>query len=159
MRGNECYFAIRFPAMKKSATLPAAGLRLLLIDDNSMGLLARKVVLEEQGYQVTTCNRPQQALREFESAVFDIVVTDYRMPDMDGVELIAALRSVRPVPVVLLSSMVEVFGLNEANTGADAVVAKNNHEIANMLRAVNRLALKKPAGSQGSKRLTRKNVV
>ncbi len=145
--------------MRKPSTPPAAGLRLLLIDDNSRGLLARKVVLEEQGYRVTACTRPDQALREFEANAFDIVVTDYRMPDMNGVELTSALRAIRPVPVVLLSSMVEIVGLNEANTGADAVVAKNNHEIANMLRAVNRLALKKPAASQGAKRAARKKAV
>jgi hypothetical protein len=58
-----------------------------------------------------------------------------------------------------LSSMVEVVGLNEANTGADAVVSNNSHELPNMLRAVNRLALKRPPGSQGSKRVARKKAV
>jgi two-component system, OmpR family, phosphate regulon response regulator OmpR len=138
--------------MRKLSTSPAAGLRLLLVDDNSRGLSARKVVLQEQGFCVTACTGAEQAIREFESSTYDIVVTDYRMPDMDGVQLAAALRGIRPVPVVLLSSMVEIVGLNESNTGTQAVVAKNNHEIQNMLRAVNRLVLKKPAASQASKR-------
>lgn len=142
--------------MKKPPTPPAAGLRLLLIDDNSRGLSARRVIFQEEGYQVTACTRPDQALAEFAASTFDIVVTDYRMPDMNGVELITALRAIRPVSVVLLSSVAEVVGLNEANTGADAVVAKNSHEIGNMVRAVNRLALKKPAGSQTAKRARKK---
>lgn len=126
--------------MRKIATLPAAGLRLLLIDDNSRGLSARKLVLEEQGYSVTACSCPKEALARFETTQFDIVVTDYRMPNMNGVQLLAKLREIRVVPVVLMSGMVEVLGLNEANTGADAVVAKNANEIANMVRTVNRLA-------------------
>lgn len=142
--------------MKKSPTPPAAGLRLLLIGDNSRGLSARKLIFEGEGYQVTTCTRPDDALNECLSSTFDVVVTDYRMPDMDGVDLIAAIRAVRPVPIVILSSIVEVVGLNEANTGADAVVPKNCHEIGNMVRAVNRLALKKPAGSQAAKRTRKK---
>jgi CheY-like chemotaxis protein len=142
--------------MKKSPTPPAAGLRLLLIGDNSRGLSARKLIFQGEGYQVTTCTRPDQALAEFMSSAFHVVVTDYRMPDMNGVELIKAIRAIRPVPVVILSSMVEVVGLNEANTGADAVIPKNSHEIGNMVRAVNRLALKKPAGSQAAKRARKK---
>src|SRR5436190_12120181 len=128
--------------MRRAAKQPASGLNLLLIDDNSRGLLARKVVLAEQGYVVTSCNSPEEALEHFESNHFDIVVTDYRMPKMDGIQLIARFRAIRPVPIVLMSCMVEVLGLNESNTGADAVVAKNMHELPNMLRAVNRLALK-----------------
>ncbi|MDZ4799116.1 MAG: response regulator [Bryobacteraceae bacterium] len=142
--------------MKKPPTPPAAGLRLLLVDDNSIGLSARRVIFLGEGYQVTACTRPDQAIREFESSTFDVVVTDYRMPDMNGVELIAALRAIRPVPVVMLSSVAEVVGLTEANTGADAVVPKNSHEIGNMVRAVNRLALKKPVSSQAAKRARKK---
>lgn len=129
-----------------------------MIDDNSRGLLARKVVLEEQGYTVTSCGTPEEALEHFASQHFDIVVTDYRMPNIDGIQLISKFRAIRSVPVVLMSCMVEVLGLNESNTGADAVVAKNMHELPNMVRAVNRLALKpakKPASSQGARKPTR----
>ncbi len=136
---------------KASKSLPN-GLRLLLIDDNSRGLLARKVVLEEQGYTVVTSCRPEDAIEKFASEPFDLVVTDYRMPGMNGDELLRRLREIRHVPAVLISGMVEVLGLNEHNTGADAVVAKNVHELTNMVRAVERLSVRpvrKPAGSHG----------
>jgi len=134
---------------KASKSLPN-GLRLLLIDDNSCGLIARRVVLEEQGYSVVTSSRPEDAIEKFSSEPFDLVVTDYRMPGMNGDELLRRLREIRQVPAVLISGMVEVLGLNEHNTGADAVVAKNVHELTNMLRAVDRLAVRpvrKPAAS------------
>jgi CheY-like chemotaxis protein len=132
--------------------------RVLLIDDNRHGLLARRSVLEEQGCVVTTCDCPEKALTQFADVEFDLVVTDFRMPHMSGTELIRAIREQRPkVPVLLISGMVDVLGLNEQNTGADAVVAKNASEVSHMVRAVNRLlhrtaAPKKPVRSQIGRR-------
>ena len=98
----------------------------------------------------------------FTSELFDLVVTDYRMPGMNGAELIRKLREVRPAtPIVLLSGMVDVLGLNEENTGADAVVAKNAFEVSHMVRAVTRLLgrhtpLRKPVRSQAARSAARK---
>jgi len=138
---------------KTTDTASPSELRVLLIDDNLNGLLARKVVLEQEGFLVTTCNSPEEALRHFSAGPYDIVVTDYRMPRMNGVELIAEFRKLRAeVPIVLVSGMVDVLGLNETNTGANAVISKNATEVSHMVRAVNRLARKpapkKPASSQ-----------
>jgi CheY-like chemotaxis protein len=123
---------------------PAPAFRILLVDDNRNGLLARKSVLEEQGYTVTAFSTPADALEEFAANRYDLVVTDYRRPGMKGTELIACLREIAPaIPIVLISGMVDVLGLNEKNTGADAVIAKNSHEVQHITRAVNRLLLAK----------------
>jgi len=142
---------------KSSTPTPAAKLRILLVDDNKNGLLARKFVLEEAGYDVTAFQKSEEALAAFQACPFDILVTDYRMPHMTGTELLARVREIRDkVPVVLVSSVAEVLGLTEQNTGADAVVPKGPHEIQNLLRTVNRLASKimprKPAASQAARR-------
>jgi CheY-like chemotaxis protein len=146
---------------KSSEATPVAVPRVLLVDDSRNGLMARKSVLEAEGYTVTASNAPDEALALFNAAVFELVVTDYRMPGMNGAELIRAFRQVRPAtPIVLVSSMVDVLGLNEQNTGADAVVAKNASEVSHMVRAVNRLlkrhaAPRKPVRSQIGKRSVR----
>ena len=146
---------------KSSEATPVAVPRVLLIDDNRNGLMARKSVLEGEGYLVSTCDAPTDALALFTAEVFDLVVTDYRMPGMNGAELICALRELRPsTPIVLVSGMVDVLGLNEQNTGADAVVAKNASEVSHMVRAVNRLMKRhapprKPVRSQIVKRSVR----
>jgi CheY-like chemotaxis protein len=140
-----------------SAVAPAA--RILLVDDNRNGLKVRKTLLEEQGYVITIADCPEAGLHQFESHSFDMVITDYRMPKMDGVQLIAKIRALKPgIPVVLVSGVAEQLGLNEANTGADAVVAKTNNEPANLLRAVTRLLKKKPAASQTVTARKRKSV-
>ncbi len=86
---------------------------------------------------------------------FDVVVTDYKMPKMNGVELITRLRKQHPATaVILISGFTDTLGLNEANTGADVVMQKSNNEVRHLIRSVNRLLRKqqtppkKPTGSQ-----------
>jgi CheY-like chemotaxis protein len=133
-------------------SFPAAEANVLLVDDNRDGLLVRRALLEEQGFQVELARNGEEGLKLFESFSFDVVVTDYRMPVMSGTELIGHLRKRNPqVRVVLLSSLVEPLGLTEENTGADAVVAKNSSEPTHLLRSVRRLTagpMRKPPRSQ-----------
>ena len=126
--------------------------RILLVDDSKDGLLVRRTLLEEVGYTVHSAVNGEEGLKLFEAETFDVVVTDYHMPRMDGLELIVRIRELKPgMGVILVSGFVEPLGLNEANTGADAVIAKSASEPANLLRAVKRLlnrVTRKPPGSQ-----------
>lgn len=124
--------------------------RILLVDDNPHGLSARKSVLQELGATVVTCAGPSEALEMFEEKPFDLVVTDYKMPRMNGHELIARLRKLAPaVPVILISGFADSLGLNEDNTGADVVIMKSNNEVAHLVRNVSRLLRRrKPPQSQ-----------
>lgn len=117
---------------------------ILLVDDNQMGLRVRKVVLEELGYQVTALCCSVEAFQHFCAQRFDLVVTDYRMPKLDGIQLTARIRERAPgMPVILISGIAEPLGLDESNTGADAVVQKNSHEIPTLTRAITRLLSRK----------------
>lgn len=122
-----------------------------------MGLKARRAVLEEQGHTVETCLSPQEALEQCTAQQFDVVVTGYRMPHMDGIAFIRELRERHiGAPVILISGWTDTLGLNEATTGADAVIQKSAQEVAHLIRAVTRVARKgsprKPPRSQ--KRVT-----
>ena len=120
--------------------------RILIVDDNKMGLSARRSVLEAVGHTVTTAASGNEAIALFESGTaFDLVVTDYKMPKMDGVQLIAQLRDRSPsLPIILISGFADTLGLNEENTKADAVLQKNSSEVTQLMRAVSKL-LAKPA--------------
>lgn len=118
----------------------------LLVDDNKDGLLVRRALLEEQGFDVQTASDGQQGLKLFKALPFHVVVTDNRMPVMNGLELIREIRKEKPLtPIILLSGLVEPLGLNQENTGADAVIAKNNNEAAHLVRWVRRFATRMPA--------------
>ena len=68
------------------------------------------------------------------------------MPKVDGIEFIRMVRTTHPdIPIIMLSGFVEALGLNESNTGADAVVAKSANEVVHLVRAVSRLLRRKPA--------------
>ncbi|HEY7391700.1 MAG TPA: response regulator [Bryobacteraceae bacterium] len=127
----------------KNPSSPAP--KILLVDDNPDGLLVRTAVLEEAGFEVQTANGGHEGLECFCAHHFDVVVTDYRMPLMNGVELIARLRAVEAnARIILLSGFVEPLGLTEANTGADIVIAKSAHEVVHLVRSVRRLTAAPP---------------
>jgi len=124
-----------------------ANSHILLVDDNRDGLLVRRCLLEEVGYRVEIATNGEDGLKLFQSAPFDVVVTDYRMPRMDGAELIQRIRQLNPHTRIIL------LGLTEQVTGADVVIAKSSHEPVHLLswvkRLINRAAPRKPPGRQG----------
>jgi CheY-like chemotaxis protein len=127
--------------MSSQAPLPT---RILLVDGNPSGLAARKMVLEEQGHKVWVASSSSDAFDQFSSHKFDLVVTDHKMPRMDGLGLIKKIQSISPdTPIVLLSGFVDALGLNEYTTGASAVIQKSAHEVPHLVRAVARLLRRK----------------
>src|SRR5215471_13011593 len=88
--------------------------RILLVDDNSNGLKARKCVLEEHGHKITMARGGDEALDAFSRQKFELVITDYKMPPgMVGLELISRLREKNPdLPIILLSGFVDSLGLS-----------------------------------------------
>ena len=135
-------------SLMKNSPLPA---RILLVDDNRDGLLIRRSLLEEQGYSVEgRSRREEEGSSIYQASAFDVLVTDYRMPRMNGVDLIRRIRGIAAdARIVLLSGFVEPLGLTEANTSADAVIAKSASETAHLLRAV-ASAWSRPCQAQAS---------
>ncbi len=152
----------------KKSSAPAIQSKILLVDDNANGLKARKMVLEELGYGIVTAANGHDALERFAPQKFDLVVTDYKMPRMDGLELIVHLRQIEPeLLIILISGFVDPMGLNEENTKADAVIQKSANEVSHLSRAVARLLrqkssrqkpARKPAGAEPPLKARRKTV-
>jgi CheY-like chemotaxis protein len=140
--------------MKSSeSAYPLGAPNILLVDDNRNGLIVRRALLEEVGCQVRVANCGEEALRLLAAAAADIVVTDYRMPRMDGAELIRRIRKHDPnTRIILLSGFVDPLGLTEESTGADVVLAKSANEPVQLVRSVKRLvsrnAPRKPPSRQ-----------
>jgi|GEM_PF-579245 len=129
------------------AQVPAT---ILLVDDNRDGVIARCSVLEELGYTVVPASSGIEALRQLERQNFDLVITDYKMSPIDGLELIGQLRAKKFAnPIILLTGFAESLGLRPENTGADVVIQKSANEVATLVRHTKRLLSlpKKPAAS------------
>ena len=116
-----------------------------MVDDNRMGLVARQAVLEELGYRITALTAPAEALELAAREKFDLIITDYKMPVMDGIEFIRRVRKHAPAaPIIIISGFVDAYGLTEQTTGADMVIAKSANEVAHMVRGVKSLLRRPP---------------
>lgn len=130
----------------RSATQSDDSREILLVDDNQHGLVARRTLLEELGYSVTTATSGEDAFELFQNGKFDLIITDHKMPRMTGSDLIVKIRDLQPATrIIMLSGFVDALGLTEDTTGADMVIAKNAGEVGNLLRAVTRLLSRKIA--------------
>jgi len=85
-----------------ASTAPVA--RVLLVDDERSLLRALAKVLELAGNFVVTASEGRQAITLMQSSAFDVIVSDIRMPGMDGLSLLRAIRATDlDVPVVFLT--------------------------------------------------------
>lgn len=102
--------------------------RLLVVDDEELILSAVTRVLRRIGYVVAGHSDPVSALSQFEAdpAGFDAVITDFRMPEMTGLQLSERLVSAKPgVPILLVSGhTAEIDGELARQIGIDRVVSK-----------------------------------
>ncbi|GAC1454952.1 MAG: sigma-54 dependent transcriptional regulator [Gemmatimonadaceae bacterium] len=77
----------------------------LLVDDDPSFRRVVEYQLQEDGYRVFTAANTASALQQFQAEVIDVVLTDVRMPESDGVELLARLKLLQPdLPVVMLTA-------------------------------------------------------
>jgi DNA-binding NtrC family response regulator len=74
------------------------GKRILIVDDEVtiLSVLKRSLEKLEAGYIVSTATDSRSALAQLGEARFDLVVTDYKMAGMDGLELLQEVRSLQP---------------------------------------------------------------
>jgi len=104
---------------------PTARRRILVVDDEMIRDQIR-VVLELDGYEVETATDGVAALEALRDRPFHLLLTDLRMPDLDGQALLAAVRAERmPLGVVVLTGHGDTATALEAmKAGADDFVAK-----------------------------------
>jgi CheY-like chemotaxis protein len=136
--------------MKKDP-VPAA--RILLVDNNVRGLSARKMILAEHGYNISTALSGEEAWQVFQEQEFDVVVTDLRMGGMSGLELIKLIRGTESAArIIMLSGFIDCLGLTQEASGADELINKSNKEVPELLRAIRRLearpARRRPASQR-----------
>ena len=82
--------------------------RILVVDDEPMVASTVRLVLEMEGFEVCTVETAEEALAEFAPEKFDLVITDYKLPGMDGLRLAGQLRlTAERQPIILMSAYAE----------------------------------------------------
>ena len=106
---------------------------LLIVDDEESYRKVLKVIFEAEGYTVRTAAAGTNALAQLKTQPCDLIISDVRMPDMDGISLLTAARELFPdIGVVLMTAFGTIDTAREAfKLGADDFIQKpfNNEEL------------------------------
>jgi len=118
------------------------GVHVLVVEDEPLaaGQMAR--YLEAKGYRASTVGDGLAGLRVHRKDPADIVVTDLRMPHLDGYEFIRELRRDNPdLPIIVVTGHMRMEGGEEERTGA-AVVLKKPINLRELAQTVERMLKK-----------------
>src|SRR5207253_646241 len=106
---------------------------LLIADDEAGYRDVLKVIFEDKGHAVHTVKDGRSALAHLKTQPCDVVISDVRMPDMDGIEFLRAARAFYPeIGIVLMTAFGTIDTAREAfKLGADDFITKpfNNEEL------------------------------
>ena len=106
--------------MKFSKSNPAAEATIFVVDDEPMLLELAEVILKPLGCTVRTFRDPEVALKEFATDPPEVVITDYAMGRMTGMDLVRECRRLKPSQKMIL-----VSGTVDGQVFADAPVKPN----------------------------------
>jgi len=100
--------------------------RILVVDDEPFVCDAVKMMLTFDGHIVETASNGKEALAMFEVGKFDLVITDFAMPNMKGDELAATIKARSPKqPVVMITAYAEMLASSgNPLPGVDFVISK-----------------------------------
>ncbi len=92
------------------------GVKVLVVDDEAVIRRGLCRVMEGQGYQVEASESGYGAVEKLQKGPFSIVITDLKMPGMDGIEVLKAIKILQPdVPVIMIT------GYSTVNTAVEAM--------------------------------------
>lgn len=99
---------------------------ILIVDDEQSYRQLLSLVFEGDGHLIRTASNGREALELLHAEPSDIVISDVRMPDMDGIELLSAVRDTQPdLGVILMTAFASVETAREAfKLGADDFIQK-----------------------------------
>jgi two-component system KDP operon response regulator KdpE len=127
--------------------MPEGKGNILVVDDEPQITRVLKTTLSSQGYGVRSAGDGQEALDEMKSWPPDLLITDLRMPTMDGLELCRRVRRESRVPIIILSVKgEETIKVEALDAGADDYITKpfSVNELMARVRAALRRATTAP---------------
>jgi len=121
--------------------------RILVVDDAADTREILQILLEEEGYIVRTCSNVEHAISTLAKDTFDIIITDLKMPRMNGLELIRYVRqNLSDVEIMMITGYPSIESAVEAvKTGAEHYLAKpfTDKELIEALRMITNKLIRK----------------
>ena len=98
--------------MKKTAPMA----RILVVEDDAEMRDLLSDELSDEGYEVTEAENGEDAAQKLSHMVFDVIITDMRMPKVGGMELLTSVRKAHPmIPVIMITAFGTPEILNDAS--------------------------------------------
>ncbi|HEU4588565.1 MAG TPA: sigma-54 dependent transcriptional regulator [Gemmatimonadales bacterium] len=111
---------------------------ILVVDDESGILDTLRILLRNEGFEVTTAQGGKAGLEQIRSGSHDIILSDVRMPQVSGLDILAAAREQDPMtPVILMTAQASLqSAIAAVNSGAFYYIQKpfSNDELVAILR-------------------------
>ena len=100
--------------------------RILVIDDDATVRRSLEVALKKNGYDVDVAETGKEAIRKSKAKLYNLALVDLRLPDMDGIELLTAVREAVPKMIkIIITGYPSLENAIEAvNRGADGYMVK-----------------------------------
>ena len=123
--------------------------KFIVVDDEEIVLSLVRDALEDSGYHIELANGSREALEKIEKEYFDFILTDIRMPDCDGIELVQKARQINPsLGVIFMTGYANLGTAKDAiKEGAYDYIMKP-FELNEMRQAVNNAVKKKQKDSE-----------
>ncbi len=116
---------------------------ILVVDDSHTTRHIEQIILEAEGYKVTTACDGIEALEKMKVYTYDLVITDVKMPRMDGFVLVHNIRhteGLKNIPVIVITSIFEADTQEKViSLGAQAYIVKSDFERENLVAKVKEL--------------------
>src|SRR5256885_10249796 len=125
---------------------------ILVVDDEKSICELLEITFRKEGHRVEVANSVEAAKRKLESQIFDIIISDIRMPGEDGVSFLKFAKEIAPDSFFVLMTALPALdtAIAALNSGADRYVIKDHNHIDQLRRAVQEvsesLRWKKEAG-------------
>jgi CheY-like chemotaxis protein len=124
--------------------------RVLVVDDESAVLQTSALVLKERGFEVISASDGFEALVELRRSTPDVIISDLKMPNMSGFELLSVVRRRFPhIPVIAISG--EYSGESTTGLIADAFFVKGQYRPEELFRKIAELIQQSPFRPQLAK--------
>ena len=90
--------------------------RILVVDDEpNMLRLLKTILMDKTGYEVTTTNNPLEVSKLLQEGHYDLVVTDLKMPLVDGIDLIGIVKQIdATMPIIVITAYGTIETAEEA---------------------------------------------
>ncbi|MFH1438827.1 MAG: response regulator [Pseudomonadota bacterium] len=134
----------RFKMTEEPETVPRERKRILLVEDSMTTSELERQVLASCGYEVTQAYDGEEAISKLERQIHDIIITDIKMPRMDGYAMIEKLRSdarYKNLPIIVVSSLdSEEEKQKGYDLGANAYITKQTFNQGDLIKLIERLS-------------------